>query len=85
MRTSKSNKTVLCYDDPKLQEIHKRYVAKNITMLRYLSLFIKENLITDEEWRNTSQALQKYCENNVRAIIAVEKYIKEEYIDKLTK
>jgi hypothetical protein len=29
--------------------------------------------------------LKKYCENDVRAMIAVEKYIKQEFIDKMPK
>lgn len=85
MRISKNNKTVYAMMILNYKKYIKGDVAKNITMLRYLNLFIKENLITDEEWKNISQALQKYWENDVRAMIAVEKYIKEEFIVKLTK
>lgn len=80
-------KSVDClrYDDPKLQEIHKGDVAKNTTMLRYLSLYSNEASITDEDWKETEAALKIYCENDVRGMIAVEKYIKQEFIDKMPK
>ena len=73
------------YNDPQLSQIHKGDVAKNATMLRYLSLFSNEVSMTNKDWNETSSALKIYCENDVRAMIAVEKYIKEEFIDKLSK
>ena len=73
------------YNDPQLSQIHKGDVAKNATMLRYLSLFSNEVSMTNKDWNETSSALKIYCENDVRALIAVEKYIKEEFIDKLPK
>ena len=73
------------YNDPKLSAIHKGDAAKDATMLRYLSSFADKELITNEEWNETCDALKKYCENDVRAMIAVEKFIKYKYIDKTLK
>ena len=73
------------YNDPNLSKIHKGDVAKDATSLRYLSLFTKKPLISEDEWNDTCNALKKYCENDVRAMIAVEKYIEQEFIDKMPK
>ena len=80
-------KSVGCkhYNDPELSKVHKGDAAKDATMLRYLSLFSNEASITDEDWKETEKALKTYCENDVRAMIAVEKYIKQEFIDKMPK
>ncbi|MBP5783139.1 hypothetical protein J6W32_00715 [bacterium] len=37
------------YNDPNLSKIHKGDVAKDATSLRYLSLFTKEPLISEDE------------------------------------
>ena len=84
---SKILESVNCkrYNDPQLSKIHKGDAAKDATMLRYLSLYSNEVSQTNKDWQETTEALKIYCENDVRAMIAVEKYIKEEFIDKLTK
>lgn len=75
-----------------LINVHNGEEAQMITMRRFLNLYRNEllnnpniELMTEEEWNKTAKNLQKYCENDVRAMIAVEKYIKEEFIDKLPK
>ena len=75
-----------------LDIIHNGQQAQAITTKRFLNNF-KNMLFHDKtlelmpkkEWNQVAKDLQKYCENDVRAMIAVEKYIKQEFIDKLPK
>lgn len=61
---------------PTLDQIHKGDEAQNVTTKRFF------HLMDDEEWKTTAHNLQLYCQNDVRAMIAVEKFIKYKYIDK---
>ena len=64
---------------PTLQQVHKGDEAQNVTTKRFF------NLMNDEDWKTTARNLQLYCQNDVRAMIAVEKFIKYKYIDKSLK
>ncbi|WP_027119657.1 DUF2779 domain-containing protein [[Mycoplasma] testudinis] len=52
-------------------EVRKGDKAQALTSLRFF------NRIDDETWKTTEANLQKYCENDVRAMIAVEYYVAE--------
>ncbi|MBP5783135.1 DUF2779 domain-containing protein [bacterium] len=64
---------------PTLEQVHKGDEAQNVTTKRFF------HLMDDEEWQTTAHNLQLYCQNDVRAMIAVEKFIKYKYIDKTLK
>ena len=83
-------KTVDYHKD--LVDIHNGQQAQQITTKRFLNLFNdllfkdkNKELMSKKEWDKVAKELQKYCENDVRSMIAVEKFIKQEFIDKLSK
>ena len=51
-------------------EIYNGAVAQNVTTKRFF------NLVNDDEWIEVEKQLQIYCQNDVRAMIAVELYVK---------
>jgi hypothetical protein len=56
------------YDE--LEGIHRGDEALNQTSRRFF------NLLNDKEWQQITTQLQQYCENDVRAMIAIELYVK---------
>jgi hypothetical protein len=52
-------------------EIHNGSEAQMYATKRFF------NLISNEEWNVISDNLKKYCENDVRAMVAVEYFVKQ--------
>ena len=50
-------------------EIYNGAVAQNVTTKRFF------NIVNDNEWKEIEKQLQIYCQNDVRAMIAVELYV----------
>lgn len=60
-----------CKDYKKdLKEIHNGVDAQTASTKRFF------NLLTDEEWQVVRQHLGEYCDNDVRAMIAIEYFLK---------
>lgn len=64
-------KDVGCKDYKNELNVHNGSGAQTLSTQRFF------NLIDDNQWNEISNDLKKYCENDVRAMVAVEYYIKK--------
>lgn len=52
-------------------KVQKGDVAQELTLARFL------NCLDEQQWAQTALELKQYCENDVRAMIAIELFIKD--------